>query len=178
MKKLMILTSLLILVLPMLVFAQEEAEAEEELSLLERVQRAAEIVTASEEAREVGMSEEEVNEVLEGARDRGLSPAETGDVLNESTEAVKESGPVDNFGAFVQAKLDEGLRGKELAHAIHEEHRLHGKGKGHGKHNDMKKEKHKGHSHGKDKDNKEHDDHEGHDDDEGHGKDSRKKKGK
>lgn len=133
MKKLMMIITVIALALPILAVAQEESETGKDLSLMERIQKAADLIKTSREAREAGIPEEEVTEVLEGARERGLSPAETDEVLAESTAAVEESGPVDNFGAFVQAKLDEGLRGQELAAAIHEEHKKHGKGKGHGK---------------------------------------------
>ena len=182
MKFLLLFTMVLILATPAL--AQDDAEPIREPTLLERAQRAAELIQASQEARAAGIPEEEVKDVLEGARDRGLTPEETEEVLSESTAAVEESGPVDNFGAFVQARLDEGLRGKELAAAIHEEHKLHGKGKGHGK----DKGKSHGHSHGDDKhDDEDHEDHEGHDEDngdddddkqDGKGKGNAKKKGK
>ena len=187
MKKLILIAALAALALPCLAPAQEEAESGQELSLSEKIQKATELIKTSREAREAGIPEEEVAEVLEGARERGLSPEETEEVLAESTAAIDESGPVDNYGAFVQAKLDEGLRGKELAAAIHEEHRKHGKGKGHGKH---KKEKHKGDDKDQEgrQENGDHD-HEDHDDDgddddedndehEGHSHDSKKGKGK
>lgn len=87
----------------------------------------------SQEAREAGVPEADVRIILEETARRQLPPRETVELLEETTVAVRESGPVDNFGAFVQARLDEGLRGRELAAAIHEEHRLRGKGKGHGR---------------------------------------------
>ena len=203
MKFLLLFSMVLVLATPAL--AQDEAEPAKELTILERAQRAAELIQASQEARSAGIPEEEVKEVLEGARDRGLTPDETEAVLSESTAAVEESGPVDNFGAFVQARLDDGLRGKELAAAIHEEHKLHGKGKGHGKdkgkgkghgHSHDKKEMKKnkkdrpsegdGHRHGDDEnDSEDHEGHEGHDEDDqdeedgkGKGKGNAMKKGK
>ncbi len=195
MKKLTLMAALMIVALPVLAIAQEDTETAKEAPLLERIQKAAELIKTSREAREAGIPEEEVKEVLEGARERGLSPGETEEILAESTTAVHESGSVDNFGAFVQAKLDEGLRGKELAAAIHEEHRLNGKGKGkgHAKHK-MKNEEHKGqrqdqdgrHHEGDndDRDDEDHDmeqsDDENKDRDkrEGHGKGGKKEKGK
>ena len=133
MKKLMLIGVLLLIAAPVLAIAQEETETAAEESLLTKIQKAAELIKTSREAREAGIPEEDVKDVLEGARERGLSAEETEAVLAESTAAVEESGPVDNFGAFVQARLDEGLRGQDLAAAIHEEHRQRGKGKGHGK---------------------------------------------
>lgn len=190
MKFLLLFSMVLALAAPAL--AQDEAEPAKELTILERAQRAAELIQASQEARSAGIPEEEVKEVLEGARDRGLTPEETEEVLSEATAAVEESGPVDNFGAFVQARLDDGLRGKELAAAIHQEHKLHGKGKGHGKDKDKGKGKGKGKDHGHshrhgddDHDDEVHEDHEGHDGDDqdkedgkGKGKGNAKKKGK
>lgn len=186
MKILMLFVALLILALPVLVMAQDEAETPKELTLLERARQAAVLIQASQEAREAGIPEEEVKDVLEGARDRGMTPKETEEVLTESTAAVEESGPVDNYGAFVQARLDEGLRGKELAAAIHQEHKLHGKGKGYGKgqaKHEMKKEKkEKQKKHGeangdRDDDNDDHDD-DDQDEQDGKGKGGAKKKGK
>ena len=144
MKILTVITVVMILALPILALAQEEAETGKDDSFMERIRKAAELIKTSEEAREAGIPEEEVAEVLKGAHERGLSPGETEEILAESTATTDEFGPVDNFGAFVEAKLDEGLRGQELAAAIHEEHRQRGKGKGHGKHK-MKEVKHKGH---------------------------------
>ncbi len=87
----------------------------------------------AEEARESGVADEDIRIILKEAGDRKMAPAETESILRECGAAARESGPVDNFGAFVQSRLAEGMHGPELAAAIHEEHRLHGKGKGHGK---------------------------------------------
>lgn len=184
MNRLIVFTVLAALTLPCLAPAQDEAESGPEVSLYEKIQKATELIKTSREAREAGIPEEEVTEVLEGARERGLSAEETQEVLAESTAAVEESGPVDNFGAFVQAKLDEGLRGKELATAIHEEHKKHGKGKGHGKHKG-KKEKHQahgndheGHQHGDGEDDQDDDQDDGHGHGHDHDKSDKKEKGK
>jgi|GEM_PF-6015785 len=169
MKIVLIIAAALLLAAPPGSFAQEETDTGPDTTLGVWIQKAAELITASNEAREAGIPAEDVAQVLEISRDQGFSPEETQEVLVVSTEAVEESGPVDNFGAFVQARLAEGLRGQELAAAIHEEHRLHGKGKGHGK----------GHGKGvgntKDDDDQDHDDQ----DHDAHGKDGKdgKKKG-
>ncbi len=197
MKTLTVMAAVIMLALPVLAAAQDDAEQTKEPTLLERIQKTAELIETSQEAREAGIPDDEVAEVLQGARERGLSPTETEAVLAESTASVEESGPVDNFGAFVQAQLDEGLRGQELAEAIHAEHKAHGKGKGHGKHKGKKehpqghKKDHEGrHSEGDHDDDEDHDD--DHDDDgdddpddddddqdeKGHGKSGQKGKGK
>jgi hypothetical protein len=110
-----------------------EAKAEAGLAQIEEMLKVITLPGRAEEAREAGVPEEDVRVILEESAERGLPPAETEVILQETTTAVRENGPVDNFGAFVQARLAEGLRGRDLAAAIHEEHRLRGKGMGHGK---------------------------------------------
>lgn len=51
-------------------------------------------------------------------------------VIDEERVARRDHRPVDNFGAFVQSRLQAGLRGQELAAAIRAEHAARGKGKG------------------------------------------------
>lgn len=85
---------------------------------------------AADEAREEGVPEEDVRIAIEGAFKRGVPASETKEVMSESSRTVRENGPIDNFGAFVQAQLDRGLRGRELAAAIHTEHARRGIGKG------------------------------------------------
>jgi hypothetical protein len=85
---------------------------------------------AADEAREEGVPEKDVRTAIEGAFKKGVPASETKEVMNQSTRAVRENGPIDNFGAFVQSQLDRGLRGRELAAAIHAEHARRGIGKG------------------------------------------------
>lgn len=84
----------------------------------------------SEILREKGIPAEEVEEAVISARRRGLPPDETAVILEEAATSVDENGPIDNFGAFVQEQLDNGLRGRDLAAAIHAEHARRGIGKG------------------------------------------------
>ena len=79
-----------------------------------------------------GVPDVEVKAVVTSARTSHVPAAEVTEVFRQTDRAVRDHGPVDNFGAFVQARLDEGLRGKDLAAAIRTEHEAHGKGKGHG----------------------------------------------
>lgn len=171
MKIVLIIAAAILLAAPLGALAQEETETGKDATLGEWIQKAADLITTSNEAREAGIPAEDVAEVLEISREQGFSPEETQEVLVVSTEAVEESGPVDNFGAFVQTKLAEGLRGQELAAAIHEEHRQRGKGhgKGHGKG--------KGNTKGQDGQSADHGhdhDHDGHDHDD-HSKGEKKK---
>lgn len=114
---------------------EQDAQAEEEASQ-GSVRAAADILRAillprtSEELREEGVPEEEVEAAIWSARQQGVPAAETQEVLEESRDAVRDNGPIDNFGAFVQTQLDAGLRGRDLAAAIHAEHARRGIGKG------------------------------------------------
>jgi hypothetical protein len=67
--------------------------------------------------RDRGVPVEELETAIFGARGKGVP-------------AVEANGPIENFGAFVQARLDAGLRGRELAQAIRAEHARRGIGKG------------------------------------------------
>ena len=137
--------SALITLLPLLLVfglaqAQDAEQAEQKLE--EQAKTAQEAVDVdhllgvmrlpdeAREAREAGIPEKEVRQVVEEARKRGLSPEETGDILKEGGKATKENGQVEGFGEFVRERLNKGMRGKELSDAIHAEHKLRGKGKG------------------------------------------------
>jgi hypothetical protein len=86
----------------------------------------------TQEARTLGVPESDIRAILVRARERRVGAAEVTELFEHENRAIREHGPVDNFGAFVQRRLDEGLRGRDLAEAIRAEHAAHGKGKGHG----------------------------------------------
>ena len=89
---------------------------------------AARLPVVADEARREGAASDEIREVLE-AMSRARVPAHEATVVLDSARAVRrDHGPVDNFGAFVQAQLAEGKRGRELAAAIRAEHARRGKG--------------------------------------------------
>lgn len=187
MKKIFILLVVLVLAVP--AFAQitetrnpEQTAAETEATspreptalekLKERIRKASRLPEAAGEAREAGIPEEDVVTVITEARRRRMPPEEVETILVESAASARENGPVDNFGAFVQSQLDQGLRGRELADAIHREHAARGKGpmkaktkgaRGKGKKGDkgkMKKDKDKdGHMDDVDHDEVRHEDH-------------------
>lgn len=90
---------------------------------------AAQLPVTAAEARQEGVPDNEVREVLDALRTANVPAHEARDVFDEGRKARREHGPVDNFGAFVQAKLAAGLRGRELAAAIRAEHAARGKGK-------------------------------------------------
>jgi hypothetical protein len=96
---------------------------------LDRVLAAAQLPVAAAEAREEGVPNITLGNILDIIRRRGLPAEDARYVLEEEVRAVREGGPKENFGAFVQTQLDAGLRGRALADAIHEEHRRRGMGR-------------------------------------------------
>lgn len=80
------------------------------------------------EARQVGVTETVVRELLNGLRLQGLPADEAALVVSEEVDALKAGEPTNNFGAFVHQQLDAGLRGHALAEAIRAEHRARGIG--------------------------------------------------
>ena len=89
---------------------------------------AAMLPVSANAARGEGVPGDEVRAVLEALRGKNVPAHEARGVLDEARNARREHGPVDNFGAFVQSKLDAGLRGRDLAAAIRAEHVARGKG--------------------------------------------------
>ena len=110
-----------------------ENRAEKEITRVNDILKIIGLPGVTEDAREAGVPDEDIRIILEEADKRELPPLETEAILREGSDATRESGPIDNFGAFVQERLDEGLRGQDLAAAIHAEHKMRGKGKGYGK---------------------------------------------
>lgn len=84
---------------------------------------------AAADARDAGVSDAQVRGVLDAIRRSGLPPEDGYRVLEQEVAVVREGGPKENFGAFVQSQLDAGLRGQELAQAIRAEHRRMGVGR-------------------------------------------------
>lgn len=120
---------LALLALP--VRAQEETDAPP--TPKERALAAISLPKSARALREQGVDKEEVRKALKEARGRKMNARQAKELLDESKKAVEENGPIDNFGAFVQKKLDEGLRGRDLAAAIRAEHAARGKGRGKGR---------------------------------------------
>jgi hypothetical protein len=85
------------------------------------------------EARQAGVTEVVVREVLEEFRRRGLPADEAARVIREEVDAVHAGAPRNNFGGFVRLQLDAGLRGRALADAIRAEHRARGIGRPEGR---------------------------------------------
>lgn len=95
---------------------------------MDQVLASTRLPVAAADARDAGVPSPLVQKLLDGLRRSGLPPEDGVLVLQEETRVVREGGPKDNFGAFVQSQLDAGLRGQELSAAIREEHRRMGVG--------------------------------------------------
>jgi hypothetical protein len=123
----------------------EEAAKARRAEFRERVKEALGLPQTAKESRDAGVPEEKVQEVLEAARTRGVPASETRKILVTENEEIRRGGDPENFGAAVQQMKASGLRGRELAEAIHAEqiargmkkpkmkHQMKGKGKGKGK---------------------------------------------
>ena len=101
----------------------------------QRLQKMTRLPQQAQEVRDKGVPAPEMKEALQAAKAKGVKAHEMADVTAEQSKAIDEHGRIDNFGAFVKGKLNEGLRGRELAAAIREENAKrgighHGKGKG------------------------------------------------
>jgi len=99
--------------------AGEEKSAMERLK--DRVREAIWLPRSAEDAREAGVDRERVREVLRTGRDFGVSADEMRIILDTENEGLRQGGNPENFGAAVQAMKASGLRGRELAAAIHAE---------------------------------------------------------
>lgn len=94
---------------------------------------AAELPIVALQVRQAGVPNDQIRTALEALRTKGVRANEARDIFDEERSAAREHGPVDNFGAFVQSKLDAGLRGRDLAAAIRAEHAARGIGRGNAK---------------------------------------------
>ena len=147
MKKSVFLLALLLVLGVSIAQAQDSQEATEQTKEKAGVDKILDLLKLPEEARlarEAGIPDEEIREVMKEARKRKLGPRETGTILKEGSRASKENGNIEHFGAFVKERLNQGMRGKDLANAIHEEHRQRGKGKGNMNKNQSRGDKGKG----------------------------------
>ena len=84
----------------------------------------------AKESREKGVPDEEVKLAVVSLREAKVAPEDAVETFKATVASVDEKGPVEKFGDLVRVKLKEGLRGKALAKAIHDEHDKRGIGKG------------------------------------------------
>jgi hypothetical protein len=119
-----------ILVLATALAAAPATAQETRTSATETLLWALRLPQATQQARLLGVPERDLRSIFDTAREMRLPAGALTEVFDEENKSIREHGPVDNFGAFVQARLGEGLRGRELAAAIRAEHAARGKGKG------------------------------------------------
>ena len=94
---------------------------------------------AVEAAQRAGIPSGTIWEVLDSLRRRRVPAADAEQIMRGEVEAVERGAPKENFGSFVNAQLARGLRGRELAAAIHAEHARRGIGQGRGRGPDAEK---------------------------------------
>lgn len=110
--------------------AQEPAQAQDAPRDSANILEAIRLPALAEALRERGVPVEEIEAAITGASERDVAPGEMSGVFEETAETVDETGPIENFGAYVQEQLRAGLRGRDLAEAIRAEHQRRGIGQG------------------------------------------------
>ena len=85
-----------------------------------------------EEGRQAGIPSGSIWGVLDSLRRRNVPAEDAEHIVRDEVDAVKAGAPKENFGATVNALLTRGLRGRELAAAIHAEHARRGIGQARG----------------------------------------------
>jgi hypothetical protein len=128
MPRITIVVSIAICILAPSAFGQAPAPDARERQ--QRLLKATRLPDRVQAVREKGVPDAEVRDALRAARSKRVHAGDMSDIADEQGKAIDQHGPIENFGAFVQSKLDEGLRGRELAAAIREEHARRGIGKG------------------------------------------------
>lgn len=119
-------TAVAMFVLAAPVGAQETSD-----DVVQGLLQAMRLPTVTREARQLGVPDRDVRDALAAGRERRVRAGSMTELFAAENDAIRQHGPIDNFGAFVQSKLDAGLRGRDLAAAIHAEHGARGMGKGH-----------------------------------------------
>jgi hypothetical protein len=120
---------LLLMIVSSLALPRAARADETPLSLGQALLKAIQLPLVAEMARRAEIDPDDVKAALTAAVAKKVPAEEMTDVLEAGVAASEVHGPIDNFGAFVQARLDEGMRGRDLADAIRREHVSHGHGK-------------------------------------------------
>lgn len=92
------------------------------------LQRALDLPRVLQRARDAGIPDGTIQGVLDELRRRGIPADEAVPAVAMEVDAVEAGAPKDNFGSFVRAQVESGLRGRELAAAIHAERARRGMG--------------------------------------------------
>jgi hypothetical protein len=101
------------------------AQLDDSMPAILRALQLPELVT---EARQAGVTDAMVRDLLDVLRRRGLPADEAVRVVREEVDAVHAGAPTETFGAFVQRQLGTGHRGRALAEVIRAEHLARGVG--------------------------------------------------
>jgi len=89
---------------------------------IEQIRRVLRLPQTTQRAREQGIPDSAVRDILILTRQRGLPAEDAQRAVETETDAVAGGAPKGEFGAFVHSQLDRGLRGQDLAKAIRAEH--------------------------------------------------------
>lgn len=116
--------------LMMAALAAPPALAAQDGSLVERLRAALELPVRATEAREAGVPDERVQGTIWDIFRSRVPAGEAADILDAEVRTVREGAPRDNFGAYVRSQVQSGLRGRELADAIHREQERRGMRRG------------------------------------------------
>lgn len=95
------------------------------------VARALDFPRVMQRARDAGIPDSTLRGVMDQIRRRGIPAGEAIQAVELEVETVEQGGDKANFGSFVRAQVEGGLRGRELAAAIRAERERRGMGPGH-----------------------------------------------
>lgn len=115
---------------PVPVPADAEPAVVEPVSVQDRAADALRLPDLADRLRAGGTQPAEVRVAIDALRESEADADSVADILEDEVDATRGDVPRDNFGAFVQERLQEGLRGRELADSIRAEHRAAGRGPG------------------------------------------------
>lgn len=94
------------------------------------VMRAMDLPQIFQRARTAGIPDSALRGMIDAMRRRGIPTEDAIPAVELEVEAVEAGGSKDNFGSFVRAQVESGLRGRELAAAIRAERQARGMGPG------------------------------------------------
>jgi hypothetical protein len=92
------------------------------------VLRALDLPQIFQRARTAGIPDSSLRGMIDAIRRRGVPPEDVAPAVELEVEEVERGGSKDNFGSFVRAQVESGLRGRELSAAIRAERERRGMG--------------------------------------------------
>ncbi len=90
--------------------------------------RAIDLPRVMQRAREAGIPDSSIRGVMDRMRQRRVPAEDAASAVELEVETVERGGDRNNFGSFVRAQVESGLRGRELAAAIRAERERRGMG--------------------------------------------------